>query len=113
MFSRVSFQVGFYMCVGSWLVLEILHLRAAIQNHTLARNACEERPPPWGMVTGILAVVVFAVVAWQSEPDGFFELSLGISEGILVAVPLVVLARLLAVWFRSSHRVAVVSTGFE
>jgi hypothetical protein len=98
MFSRVNLQMGFFVCVGSWLALEHLSLRAALHDYSLARNECREKPPPWALVVGALAVLAFVLTAWQSEPDGAAEVAFGLFTGILVGVPFVVLAMLLAVW---------------
>ena len=85
------------------MVLEVLSLRTAFLNYSLARTECREKPPPWGWVVGILAVVAFAVTVWRSEPDGAVEAGLGLLAGILVGAPVVVLAMLSAVWYRCSR----------
>ena len=107
MFSHVSLQIGFFVCVGAWLVLELLSVRAALLSYSLARTECRDKPPPWGWMVGILAGVVFVVTAWQSEPDGVAELTFGLFAGVLVGVPLIVVAMLMAVWIKCRNGGAV------
>jgi hypothetical protein len=109
MFSRVSLHVGFFVCVGSWLVLEVLLVRAGLLSYSLSRTECRERPPPWGAVVGVVAVVVCGVSVWRSEPNGALELAVGLLTGVLLGAPLVVLALLFAVWYRCRTTEAVSS----
>jgi len=107
MFSRVSFELGFYICVGCWFLLEILSLRSAVRHYGAARAGCREPPPPWGLVVGVGVTIVIVVSAWISEPTGITELLLGVVAGILIGLPFVVLAMLVAVRFRLYRHAAV------
>jgi hypothetical protein len=109
MFSRVSVQIGFYACVGSWLALHVLSMHAAIRHHIRARSESSEPPPPWGLTVGILVVTATLITGWLSEPNGIGELALGILASVLIGAPVVVMAMLLAVRYRTSRPGPVVS----
>lgn len=100
MFSRVSLQAGFHICVGSWFLLQILFTHGALRNHTVARSGCREPPPPWGLAVGVLVTTVVVASAWISEPNGIVELLLGVFAGFLIGAPLIIVAMLLAVLYR-------------
>jgi len=107
MFSRVSLQIGFYICTGSWFLMHVLYMQSALREYSLARKACREPPPPWGLVVGSLVLIVIIATAWVSEPTGIVELLLGVFAGLLIGSPLVVLAMLFAVRFRLYRHAAV------
>jgi hypothetical protein len=100
MFSRVSLQIGFFICAGAWVLLHILYTRSALQQYRCARKDCREPPPPWGLSVGAMAIVVIIATAWISEPNGAVELLIGGFVGVLLGVPITVLAMLSAVLYR-------------
>ena len=103
MFSRVSLQIGFYICTGSWLLLQVFYTRSALDRYSHVRKACREPPPPWGLVVGGVSLIVIVATAWMSEPSSLAELLLGLFAGLLLGVPIVVLAMLFAVRFSLSQ----------
>jgi hypothetical protein len=113
MFSRVSLQVGFFICTGSWILLLLLDTRSALGDYSQARQGCRQPPPPWGLVVGVLTVTVISISTWISEPNGILELLLGVFTGILIGVPITVLAMLSSVFYRlrKENHVQVGDTG--
>ena len=100
LFSRVTMHVGFVVCIGSWIVLYFMATSAAVRRLFETRAGCREPPPPWGAVVAAIVIVVDLVTILVSEPNGFMELFLGIAASLLVGVPFVVAAMLLAVRYR-------------
>ncbi len=100
LFSQVTVQVGFYLCVGSWLVLFLLSMHMATQLYLLVRRECREQPPPWGLAAGIVVVVADLLTTWLSQPNDFGDVALGVLASILIAAPLILVAMLLAVRYR-------------
>jgi hypothetical protein len=100
LFDRLTPQIGFYLCVGSWILLYLLSMFAAIRRYSEARDGCMVTPPPWGMTVAILVIVVVTITIWISEPSGIAELVGGIFATVLVGAPIVLFAMLLATRYR-------------
>jgi len=111
LFSQVSVQIGFYLCVGSWLVLFLLSMHMATQLYLLVRSECREQPPPWGLAIGIVVAVADLLTVWLSRPNDFEEVTFGVGASVLLAAPIILVAMLLAVRYRMA-RMEAPSSGY-
>jgi hypothetical protein len=96
-------EIGFQLCLGSWIALYLIGMGRAIRQVVLARRECREPPPPWGLA--LCAVLEAAILATTlvSEPNGVGDVILGHLAGFMFVAPLVVLAMLAAVRYRLDH----------
>lgn len=111
LFSQVSVQIGFYLCVGSWLVLFLLSMHLATQLYLLMRSECREKPPPWGLALGVVVVVAGLLTAWLSQPNDFEEVAFSVGASVLLAAPIILVVMLLAVRYRMA-RMEAPSSGY-
>lgn len=100
LFSQVRVQIGFYLCVGSWLVLFLLSMHMATQLYLLVRSEYREKPPPWGLAIGVAVVVIDILSVWLSRPNDFEEVVFGVGASVLLAAPCILIAMLMAVRYR-------------